>query len=93
MLDFLGIVVDPETNEEMTLRDAVVRGLIYKDSVIYDVETMRLITLERAIKSGMIDGRTGRLVWINNKDLCLKQTFSSPRFRIFTPCRTNPEFL
>ncbi len=57
-----GIVIDPDTNEEMTLKDAVVRGLIYKDSVIYDVETMRLITLERAIKSGMIDGRTGRLV-------------------------------
>ena len=46
----------------MTLRQAVQRGVIYKDSVIYDTETMRLITLERAIKSGMIDGNTGRCV-------------------------------
>ena len=46
----------------MTLRQAVQRGVIYKDSVIYYTETMRLITLERAIKSGMIDGNTGRFV-------------------------------
>lgn len=46
----------------MNLRQAVQRGLIYKDSVIYDTETMRLITIERAIKSGMIDGVTGRSV-------------------------------
>ncbi len=53
---------DPNTGEEMNLRQAVQRGIIYKDSVIYDTETMRLITLERAIKSGMIDGNTGRYV-------------------------------
>ncbi len=53
---------DPVSGEEMNLRQAVQRGLIYKDSVIYDTETMRLITIERAIKSGMIDGVTGRSV-------------------------------
>ena len=53
----------------MTLRQAVQRGVIYKDSVIYDTETMRLITLERAIKSGMIDGNTGRCAICNNEEV------------------------
>lgn len=57
-----GIVRDPNTGEQMNLKQAVQCGIIYKDSVIYDTETMRLITLERAIKSGMICGMTGRSV-------------------------------
>ena len=60
--DDTGIFTDLRTGEKMSLQDAIHRGYINKDSLIYDVDTRKALTLQEALDSGRIDPRTGKYV-------------------------------
>ncbi|KAK2164152.1 hypothetical protein LSH36_68g10066 [Paralvinella palmiformis] len=54
-------VVDPKTNEEITLRDAIEKGVIRTDSLLDDPATGQKITLDEAVSQGLLDLSTGLL--------------------------------
>ena len=57
-----GAFTDPNTGRKMSLTEALKRGFIDKESVLYETETCTMMTLEQAIQEGRIDVRTGEFI-------------------------------
>ncbi len=57
-----GVFTHPQTGRRMSLSDAIDAGFIDKHSLLYDTATNKQITLDQAIKEGVIDPRTGRFI-------------------------------
>lgn len=53
---------DPKSpNKVMTFKEALERNIINPDSVIYNVDAAKPVTLQEALDSGMLDKKTGKL--------------------------------
>ena len=57
-----GIFTDPNTGKKRSLTEAMMSGLIDKESIIYDAENFRMMTVEQAIQDRRLDPHTGQFI-------------------------------
>ena len=73
-----GLITDPSSGRQMTIRQAVDSGVVNADTIqIKDPESGDLLTFEEAMESGVIDPTTGDILSPEGENLTLKEAVHS----------------